>query len=87
MIAATDCALPGTIWLNYKPRFNVRLAFLHALGHQFDWAVLTGCQEDAREGRYAQAMAGFLAWLAPRYEEKRDFGRTPEPRGKPTRDR
>lgn len=33
--------------------------------------VLTGCQRDAREGLYAEAMAAFLSWLAPRYGEIR----------------
>ena len=28
---------------------------------------LTGCQRDAAAGLYAQAMAGYLAWLAPQY--------------------
>lgn len=32
---------------------------------------LTACQEDAAAGLYAQAMAGYLSWLAPRYEEVR----------------
>jgi hypothetical protein len=30
---------------------------------------LTECQRDAAAGRYAQALAGFLRWLAPRYED------------------
>ena len=33
-----------------------------------DWTVLTSCQHDASGGLYAQAMAGYLRWLAPRYE-------------------
>jgi hypothetical protein len=36
-----------------------------------DWPKLTGCQGDAAAGWYAQAMAGFLRWLAPRYGEVR----------------
>ena len=28
---------------------------------------LTRCQQDARDGKYAAAMAGFIAWLAPHY--------------------
>ncbi len=32
---------------------------------------LTPCQQDAAAGLYAQAMSGFLAWLAPRYDEVR----------------
>lgn len=34
-----------------------------------DWGRLTRCQQDAANGFYAQAMAGFLRWLAPRYEQ------------------
>jgi hypothetical protein len=33
-----------------------------------DLARLTDCQEDAKQGRYDEAMAGFLCWLAPQYE-------------------
>jgi hypothetical protein len=33
-----------------------------------DWAKLSACQSDAAEGLYAQAMAAYLQWLAPRYE-------------------
>lgn len=36
-----------------------------------DWKKLTVCQADAATGHYAQAMAGFLRWLAPRYSELR----------------
>jgi hypothetical protein len=32
------------------------------------WDKLSACQSDAAEGRYAQAMAAYLQWLAPRYE-------------------
>jgi len=34
-----------------------------------DWSVLSACQEDAANGLYAQAMAGFIQWLAPNYEK------------------
>jgi hypothetical protein len=34
-----------------------------------DWQKLTDCQGKAAAGRYAQAMAGFLRWLAPRYRD------------------
>jgi hypothetical protein len=34
-----------------------------------DPARLTHCQRDAAAGLYAQAMAGFIRWLAPRVEE------------------
>ncbi len=33
--------------------------------------VLTACQTDARGGKYALALAGFVRWPAPRYEEIR----------------
>jgi hypothetical protein len=36
-----------------------------------DWARLTGCQEDAAEGRYAGAFAGYVQWLASRLDEVR----------------
>src|SRR5262249_32749850 len=29
--------------------------------------ALTACQQDAAAGKYAAALAGFLAWLAPQY--------------------
>jgi len=34
-----------------------------------DVTALTACQADAAEGLYASAMAGYVRWLAPRYEE------------------
>jgi hypothetical protein len=37
-----------------------------------DRDVLTRCQADAGAGLYAASMAGFVRWLAPRYEEARD---------------
>jgi hypothetical protein len=33
------------------------------------WEKLTECQRDAEEGLYAEAMAGFISWLASRYNE------------------
>lgn len=33
-----------------------------------DWQLLTGCQADAHGGRYAEALAGYLAWIANDYE-------------------
>jgi hypothetical protein len=30
-----------------------------------DWLKLTACQAEASDGRYAQAMAGFVRWIAP----------------------
>jgi hypothetical protein len=34
-----------------------------------DFGRLTACQQDAAAGLYAQALAGFVQWLAPRYVE------------------
>lgn len=34
-----------------------------------DWDLLSRCQDDGAEGLYAQAMTGFLVWVAGRYEE------------------
>ncbi|MFN8474902.1 MAG: hypothetical protein U0822_22130 [Anaerolineae bacterium] len=36
-----------------------------------DWTRLTSCQKDAASGLYAQALAGFVRWLAARYETLR----------------
>jgi hypothetical protein len=38
---------------------------------EVDPARLADCQRDARDGRYAGALAGFVRWLAPRYGEVR----------------
>ncbi len=34
-----------------------------------DWQALTSCQRDAAAGLYAQALAGFVCWLAAQYGE------------------
>ena len=36
-----------------------------------DWPKLTACQADAAAGIYAEAMAGFVRWLAPRHGDLR----------------
>src|SRR5215217_7222240 len=38
---------------------------------QLDWQKLSSCQKDAADRLYAQAMAGFVQWLASRYEKLR----------------
>lgn len=48
---------------------RARVLVLDFPAGEMDWALLTSCQQDARGGLYAEAMAGFLRWLAPRYEE------------------
>jgi Domain of unknown function (DUF3854)/Domain of unknown function (DUF927) len=34
-----------------------------------DWHYLTECQQEAATGTYSQAMAGYIQWLADRYDE------------------
>ena len=34
-----------------------------------DWRALTSCQHDAANGLYAEALAGFVKWLAARYDD------------------
>ena len=36
-----------------------------------DWQKLTACQADGAAGLYAQAMAGYVRWLAPQYGDIR----------------
>jgi hypothetical protein len=50
---------------------RARILVLELTAGDVDPARLTLCQKDAAAGLYAQAMAGFLAWLAPRYAEVR----------------
>jgi hypothetical protein len=33
-----------------------------------DWSLMSACQKDGADGLYAQALSGFLRWLAPRYD-------------------
>jgi hypothetical protein len=49
-----------------------RLLALETTADDMNWQALTACQEDAAAGLYAQALAAFLSWLAPRYGEVRD---------------
>src|ERR1035437_1089558 len=39
--------------------------------NDIDWYKLTMCQEDAARGFYAEVVASYVSWLAPRYEEVR----------------
>jgi hypothetical protein len=50
---------------------RARMLVLEMGPGQLDWQKLSGCQRDAADGLYAQAMAGFVRWLAPRYEKLR----------------
>ena len=38
-----------------------------------DWERVSDCQRDADAGRYAEALAGFVRWLAPRLGKVRDW--------------
>jgi hypothetical protein len=44
-----------------------------------DWEKLSACQDDAAIGLYAQALAGFVHWLAPQYESVRSRMRAAQP--------
>jgi hypothetical protein len=51
---------------------RARLLVLELAPGELDWARLTVCQGDAAAGLYAQALAGYLRWLAQRYPAVRD---------------
>lgn len=46
---------------------RARMMIVEIEPRQIALHALTACQEDASAGLYAQAMAGFLHWIAPRY--------------------
>ena len=48
---------------------QARLLAIEVGPHDVDWDHLSSCQDDASRGLYAQALAGFLQWVAPQYEE------------------
>lgn len=50
---------------------RARLAIIELSPGELAWSKLSGCQRDATDGRYAAAMAGYVRWLAARYEETR----------------
>ena len=50
---------------------RARMLVLELSPGDLDWKRLSRCQRDAASGMYAVAMAGFVQWLAPRYEEIR----------------
>jgi hypothetical protein len=50
---------------------RARLFIMEVEPDAVDWQLLTSCQTQARTGVYAQAMAGYLSWLASRYSELR----------------
>jgi hypothetical protein len=50
---------------------RARLLVLELKRGGLDFDVLTRCQNEGRQGLYAAAMSGFVAFLAPHYEEVR----------------
>ena len=50
---------------------RARMFILEVAPGDVDLKLLTQCQRDAQAGRYAEALAAFVASLAPRYEEAR----------------
>jgi hypothetical protein len=48
---------------------RARILVLEHGEDEIDWEKITRCQRDAEAGLYAQAMAGYLKYLAARYEE------------------
>jgi hypothetical protein len=52
---------------------RARLLILELSKNSIEVAALTAAQKDARAGRYAEAMGGFLQWLARRYEDTRSW--------------
>jgi hypothetical protein len=55
---------------------NARILNLDLAQAAVRWEQVTICQNDARAGLYAQAMAGFIRWMAPRYDEVREVLRS-----------
>jgi hypothetical protein len=51
---------------------RARLVIIEVSPGDVDWTHLTACQQEAASGLYAQAMAGYIQWLAPRYDHIRD---------------
>ncbi len=47
---------------------RARGLFLELGPNDLAWQRLSGCQQDAANGRFAMAMAGYLQWLAADYE-------------------
>ena len=50
---------------------RARLLVVELGPSEIDWIAITRCQNDAVEGLFAQAMAGYVQYLASRYDEVR----------------
>lgn len=48
---------------------RARMLILEVQPSDVDWDQLSTCQQDAAAGLYAKALAGYVAWLASRYDE------------------
>lgn len=48
---------------------RARVLILDVAPGSVRWDKLTACQQDAADETYAQALAGFVQWLAPHYEQ------------------
>ena len=48
---------------------RARMLILEVSPGMVQWDTMTACQQDADAGIYAQALAGFVRWLAPRYSD------------------
>jgi hypothetical protein len=48
---------------------RARILILDVLPGIVHWEQMTACQGDAEASLYTQALAGFVRWLAPRYDE------------------
>jgi Bifunctional DNA primase/polymerase, N-terminal/Domain of unknown function (DUF927) len=64
LIISTGEELPDNMSL------RARLLIL-GLEDQVDWDLMTACQNDAANGRYAASTAGYVAWLAPQLDQAR----------------
>jgi hypothetical protein len=52
----------------YGQSLRARVIISEVAEGSLDWRRLTRCQRLARAGLYAQAMAGYVRWLAPQYD-------------------
>ena len=50
---------------------RARISVINFHQGDVDWNLLSSLQRDAEEGNLAQAMSGYIQWLAPRYEALR----------------
>src|SRR5262249_26807683 len=54
---------------------RARLLTLELDKSDVDWVRMTACQEHAAQGRYAEALSGFIQWLASSYDNMLAFVR------------